>query len=407
MANITRRNAIRTLAGSTVLLQACNYKHCTTEELERGITGSLMFLGVTDSNATAELRRRKDARMEADIKAVQAGPTQWERAGTTTLTGGPSGVTGGLPPSSANLQPTADTARSFYILDSLGDATSDGRVFALDATEMGFALRGSVSLRAANLGGPSADLRHIALSPNGAQLIVSQAGAPAQWIYIDAGTLQFNRQMAPANVFPRRVVYSPDGRLAYALSSNLATDNTSQILSIQILDTTARTVAGSIPIPANSSVADLAITPDGGLVFGVGARLLHVIDVASRTYSDRFELLAPPNGGAIATGGAERIVMHPDGEQLYMLIRRLSLQNESDAAVAIVDIRTAAKTGEIPLRLSPGVTGSMLGISRTGRTLVAGFQRGTELQSFTTDPLVEIPPIVMPSNFGLAGLALA
>jgi DNA-binding beta-propeller fold protein YncE len=320
------------------------------------------------------------------------------------LTGGLAGLAGGRDP-----QPSASPrTRAVYFLDTLGDSQVDGRVYAISINENGATLRGQVVLRPLVSGAPSLYLRHIAISRDGRLLIVSQSGNPPQWIFIDAASLTISgRLMAPPGVFPRRCVISQDGKRAYAVASGLQFDSVPQPLSVQILDTATRTIAGVIPVPANTVIDDWAITPDEGLLFAVGSRFLYVFDVATGTYSGRVDALAPVGDTGNWSGAVERLLMHPNGEKLYVSITRNPTSNFNlrTAAVGVFDTRTAQKLVEYPLRYPAGVIFPRMALAPSGQILFVGFQRGTEVQGFDTDSGKEIDPTPLEGS-GFADLSV-
>jgi hypothetical protein len=328
------------------------------------------------------------------------------------ITGGVSDSTGGVPPPStppATARPADDPSeRAFYLLDNLGDNTADGRVIAIRVTASTATPRGSVILRPFVFDGATLELLDLALSDDGRLLIVSQAGNPPQWIFIDTATLTITgRLMAPLGAFPRRAVIAPDGKLAYAIASGVQFDQIPQPLSVQVLDTATRTIVGAIPLPANTQVQDWAITPDQGLLFGVGGRMLHVVDVATRTHSGSFDIIAPIGSTAFVSGNVQRLAIHPSGDRAYAVITRFPVGAPQAAVVAVIDVRTAQKIEEWPLRYPPGVIGPRIAISANGSLLAVGFQRASELQVFDPDLGIELDPIVLGSGFGFATLAMA
>lgn len=320
------------------------------------------------------------------------------------LTGALAGVaTGPAPPQATKTQDTA-----VYLLDNLGDNTSDGRVFALNFREPDLGYRGQVSLREPIFNGPSPGLRDIVLSPDGSQILVSQAGSPAQWIFVDTATLTITgRLMCPPDTYPRRAVFSPDGKRAYAACTASASDIfPPAAFTLQILDTAAFSIVGSLAFPPSAAVSGMAITPDGGLLLAAGLRLLHVIDLATVTYSGNIDLIPPLGVTTPHSGEVTRILIDPSGERLYAAIRRNPSNdfNVNNPAVGVIDVRSAVKVAEYPVRLPTGGIGLRIALSPLG-VLYAGFQRGGEVQVFDTTTGQELTGITLPANFGFADLA--
>ncbi|MEO5923200.1 MAG: hypothetical protein ABIR70_05165 [Bryobacteraceae bacterium] len=414
MERLTRRQMIKSGALVTLMTQvACTQRECAEAAIKFDAEDVYYFYTGQDASEVLARLDKANKKTGSTMKVTPRTDT------VPPLTGGISDSVGGpAPPSAAPPAsfPVADgsrnatdpNARAFYLLDGYGDATVDGRVVAYQVTPTSLTQRGSVTLRAAVFNGSTLELTDIALSSDGRFLIVSQAGNPPQWIFIDTATLTIaGRLMAPVGVFPRRCAIAADGKLAYAVTSGLQFDAVPQPLSVQVLDTTTRTIVGSIPLPANTAISDWTITPDQGLLFGVGGRFLHVVDVATLSHSASVDIIAPLGSTAFVSGNVERLVIHPNGDRLYAIVRRFPNVGPQVAAVAVIDVRTAQKIEEWPLRYPAGTIGPRIGMAPNGRMLLAGFQRGTEVQTFDPTLSLELETITLGADFGFATFAVA
>lgn len=308
--------------------------------------------------------------------------------------------------------PDGSVRQAAYLADSLGDRQVDGRIFAFEIDGGKTArMRGAVTLRPAVPGGGTPlEFRDTALSPDGRLLIVSQSGTPPQWIFVDTLNLTVaGRLMAPASVFPRVVAFAPDGRTAYAVASSQQFGATPPPPhSLHVIDTVARGITRSATLPANTEILDAVVSPDGGLLIGVAnADAIHIVDLATLTYSARVAGVSPPGDTQPYSGTIQRVLMSPTGDRFYVSITRNPSNNSNarSAAVGVFDLPSATKVGELPLRYPAGVIGPRMGLSRDGILLVAGFQRGTEVQIFDTSTDREIDAITYPASFGFAALA--
>ncbi len=417
MSHMTRRQIVNRLALTCVLSHvACSQEDCA-EEVAQNPLLRLVICFLFGQDLSEILMSLNAVEVTPPIVTLPP-PPRIITIGNITGVKGVLRVTVGGPPPPAQLRNSIATgnhtdavARAFYLLDSLGDGQVDGRVYAIDANEGGATLRGSVTLRPAMAGAPSLQLRDMALSTDGRLLIVSQIGDPPQWIFIDTASLTIaGRLMAPSGVFPRRSVISPDGKLAYAVAYASASDPfPPPPAAIHILDTARRTITGTIPLPANTAISDLVITPDEGLLFGVGNRLLHVVDVATGTYSGNVDAVPPLSDLQAWSGSVERVVRDPRGEKLYAAVIRNPSNNFNlkSAAVAVFDVRSAQKIAEFPLRYASGVVGARIGISPFGDILLAGLQLGTEVQLFDTASGAEVASIPVERSFRFTDLAVA
>jgi DNA-binding beta-propeller fold protein YncE len=396
MPNLTRRNALRTLGLGSVLAQMACHQDCRGFFTFFGVTFVYWLFGQSAGSIIEYLLKREIKDQGLEDRQIQAAlAAEIVNAFLSSVEAGSSPSGSGGPPRSAT-----SVSHACYVLDSLGDATVDGRVFALSADDSSSTVRGTVTLRVAIPGASPLTLTDIALSKDGNRLLVSQAGLPPEWIFIDAASLTIaGRVTPPAGVFPRQAIFSPDGKFAYTFSSDRRFDETAQRFTVHVLDATTRTVLNSLALPAGTSIDDIAITPDGALLFAVGNRLVHVIDTATLTYSGSNDIVTP--SGPFVSGNARRLAMHPDGARVFTVISRFP-SGATVPVVATIDTRTAQVVAEWPLKYPTGGTGPRLMLVGDGRTLAAGFQRGPELQIYDTTAGEPLPSIVFPSNFGFA-----
>lgn len=381
MAKITRRSALRTLGITSVVAQMACHEKCPDLDESAKKTFELMHVLFSIIYLT---------KYEQDIAPHVKPILPMAVIARMQANGSPSSSVAGSAPTTGGRNAAA-VSRAWYVVDALGDANVDAQVYAVSLGD-DMTLRGSVTLRTAVPGASALSLPDIALSSDGARLLVCQAGAPPEWIFIDAASLTISGRLTPpAGIFPRQAVFSPDGKLAYTFSSDRQFDETAQRFTVHVLDTSSRTVLNSLALPAGTAIDDIALTPDGALLFAVGNRLVHIIDTSTLTYSGQNDIVTP--SGPFVSGNARRLVMHPDGDKLYTVITRFP-SGSTVPVVAAIDTRTGQVVSEWPLKYPTGGTAPRIALTPDGTTLGAGFQRGPELQIYNTTSGEPEPSIV-------------
>ncbi|MBI1356975.1 MAG: hypothetical protein GC160_21755 [Acidobacteria bacterium] len=297
---------------------------------------------------------------------------------------------------------TVDAERAYYLLDTLGDDQVDGRVYAFRIQGEQISLRGQVGLRPTDSSLPSIGLRHIALSPDGAQLVVSQSGAPSQWIFIDALSLAISGRIpAPEGEIARRALFSPDGRSVYLIGGT--NSSLRPPATLHIADAASRSLIGQVELPSTVSFDDVAATPDGGLLLGAGGLYLHSIDVRTGSYGGRLLVSRPASDPAgPRSGNFQRLVLDPGGGLVYTA--GLQYQADNHYAIGVHDVRSLDVVGEIPVAARPEVGRPLLEMSPSGRTLAYAPQLGAAVQLFDVRTGVEIASVPLDADFRLTEL---
>lgn len=419
MNDITRRKLLRNLAMTAVLGNvACEQKDCAktiATELGAYILYTFFF-GIASSETLTDFREWDEILRDRLLEEPLFTPTYTFPPGPTlggvgiAAAGGASAAAsspqiaraGGAPaPRTVEGRPPA----ALYVADTLGNSQVDGQIHAIEINGRTVTVRGSVGLRPAAPSAPFINLRHLALSADGHLLIVSQEGTPSQWILIDTASLDIlGRVMAPPNQFARRAVISPDGKLAFVVAATSQSTSTPPVV-LHVIDTTARSIIGAIPLPENTPIADLTITPDQGLLFGVNRRLIHVMDVRSGTYSGAIDVLRLPSDplGPMA-GRFSNVVMNPTGAKFYA--SPLEFAAESRYAIGVFDVGSVEKIGEITVRNPPNTGSPLLALSPSGETILYSTQLGTEVQAFNVETGAEVATIPVDPAFRLTGLVI-
>src|SRR5262245_43658104 len=191
--------------------------------------------------------------------------------------------------------------------------------------------------------------------------------------------------------------------------------------AVAVLDTDARQVLRTIPVPAGPH--GLVITPDGAKVFvsSDGASSVSVIDTASDEVVDTIEVGQTPHGLAISPDGKQVLVsgfgvdeaevidtgtnqivgrvpvpqphnssISPDGRRAYV-----GSQQQGQTALVAVDLTSMIRTGTIPLDKTPRA----LSFSPDGRWVyftVAGSDAVQILDVSRNEVVGEIPVGVSP-----------
>ena len=403
---MTRRRVLRHLAlGSLVASTSCQ-EECLKIAKEFPVFRLLVVAlsGQRESEIVQEYHRIQERVNSGELPPIPDffGIVRDSAAGPAPESGSGAGLSAEL---SAPQRRQQANRRAHYILDTLGDDRVDGRVYAIDLTENAATLRGEVGLRAADSSAPFIELRHIALSADGATIIVSQQGAPSQWIFIDAAALTISgRLMAQAGESARRAVFSPDGKLAYLVAGT----NSSNLppATLHIADVAARRIVGRVELPQGTTVADLDVTPDGSLLIAGASQFLHVIDLRTGTYGGRVivaRALSDPQGAIV--GRFQRILMDPSGALFYA--GPIHYPSEERYSVGTFDVRTIGQIGDMTVQDSPSVGNTLMGLSRTGDTVLYAAQLGTAVQLFETATGKELLKIPIEASYRLSTLAVA
>jgi hypothetical protein len=386
-----RRRFLRSLGLTAVLGQSACHNQCG----EFGESYILFFWGQIGSLIIYLSHLIEGSLVEARLSVGLPVPQ------TSGFNGISAGTVSGARPAALG----GSGGRTVYLLDTLGDDQVDGRVYALDVNDTVLQLRGEVGLRPIDNAAPFIALRHIALSGDASTIVISQEGAPSQWIFVDAAALEvIGRVMAPQGQLARRAILSPDARLAYVVAG--ANSSTNAPATVHVVDLASNSITHTFDLPDNVPVTDLAVTPDHGLLFGVSGRFIHVFDLRTGTYSGAVEVLRPasdPQGAMI--GRFNRVVMNPSGAEFYA--GPIEFLGEGRFAVGAFDVQSVAKTKEMTVQQGPSTGTPLMSLSPTGSSLSYGVQLGTIIQRFDTSTGAEIESIPVEESFRLTSLVVA
>ncbi len=198
----------------------------------------------------------------------------------------------------------------------------------------------------------------------------------------------------PAGVIPVGVAFTPDGKFAYVAnygSESYANNQDFAHSSMLVIDTQTRAVVATIPTPGGAGPT--VITPDGQVVYTLGlTNAITAIDTNTNTVSQSF-----PSAGVTA------LVMHPNGSRLYA-----APATGKTSGVMVVDTASNAVVTTIPLVLDAGApffnfsTITNLGITEEG-SIVTVFQRGTgKLSTIDTTTNTVVNTIAATNGLSLA-----
>lgn len=162
---------------------------------------------------------------------------------------------------------------------------------------------------------PMADPYHLAFSPNGKWLVVTGLARNQVDVY-DAGTMTLSKRF-PLSSMPSHVAYAPDSSLAYVT-----------------LQGTNRVAALDLRRQAVVWTAEVGSTPAG--IMWLNGKLL-----VANMGTDHFAVVDPVDGRVeqrIRTGrGAHQLFLSPDGKTLWV-------NNRVDGTTVSLDARTLAIT---------------------------------------------------------------
>jgi YVTN family beta-propeller protein len=195
---------------------------------------------------------------------------------------------------------------------------------------------------------------HVALSPDGRDLLVGDAGAN-EMLFLDPGTGEIKRRVPVAD--PYQLGFSPNGK--WLTVTGLARNQ------VDVYDAASMTLAKRYPL--SSMPSHLAYSPDSSMVYVTlqGSNRLAAIDIKRQSVlwtaevgatpagviwhngkllvanmgSDHFAVVDPVDGGVearIHTGrGAHQLFLSPDGRTLWV-------NNRVDGTTVALDATTYA-----------------------------------------------------------------
>lgn len=182
----------------------------------------------------------------------------------------------------------------------------------------------------------------LAVAPGGtrvyALLYPSTLGSPkpASILYIDTAANAVTDRLDLPGLSPGTPALSPDGRYLYFAASTAATP-----ARIRAVDLSQKTVAVlPDPVPANTDLRAVALTPDGALLCASGLGSLACYDTRTWTFVGR-SAASPPNRDLAP-------VFHPNGRWVYLLGRSF-VNSVLTIYISVINTATLTEFVRIPI----------------------------------------------------------
>ncbi|MBV6696830.1 YncE family protein [Kitasatospora aureofaciens] len=144
------------------------------------------------------------------------------------------------------------------------------------------------------------------------------------------------------------VVLSPDGRQAFVVTNDWAHSTA----AVKVVDTGSGAVAATVPLPGSAS--QVAVSPDGTVVYALAGKAVTVIDTADDSVLSTFPLPDQPlpNGWdpqqAWGQGALKSVAVSPDGSSLYIGQDGAGTFHErGNARVLVLDAETGVLSGSV------------------------------------------------------------
>jgi YVTN family beta-propeller protein len=152
---------------------------------------------------------------------------------------------------------------------------------------------------------PEIFLSGIAVSPDGTRVYVTQNTAGTIWV-IDTATNSGAVTISTGSSGLTGVAFSPDGQKLYAVGWTVANTN-----FVDVIDTQTNAVRTSIALGNTDRPVGIAITPDGGHAYVVGAEgHVWVVDTIKNTTVNSLTVSYP--------NGLRGVAITPDGTRAYL-----------------------------------------------------------------------------------------
>lgn len=193
----------------------------------------------------------------------------------------------------------------------------------------------------------------MAATPDGRTVIVAVASPPGELVFVDTVGRRVDGRLPLAGAFPASLTVSPDGTLVYATAIHGESPFGGSRGSVQVVDIATRQVVDEIDLGPATSIQqfpDIAVSPDGGLLFVADRRSRGVVvaDVRSRTVSTVVDLLTAPS----------RLAVHRDGTRLYAFPYLQPFTGLR--GIGVIDVATATSVRAIELPEPPSGRAEMV-----------------------------------------------
>jgi DNA-binding beta-propeller fold protein YncE len=174
--------------------------------------------------------------------------------------------------------------------------------------------------------------------------------------------------------YVREIVFSPDGKTAYAAAGSLAFGPgwTTHLRPAAVIPINTATNTPGTPIRLSHGESDIAITPDGKTLYVEGSDTITPISTATHTPGTPIRISA-------GAGSKANMAITPDGKTLYV-----------EGSDTIIPISTATNTPGTPIRIKGGF--GQMTITPDGKALyVEGSDTITPISTATNTPGKPIP----------------
>ena len=161
------------------------------------------------------------------------------------------------------------------------------------------------------------------VSPNGDKLYVAEyLGTHIHML--DAQTLTPTGTIDVVTTYGGTLALNSDGSRLYVGSTIYSDDQTTSAAYVSVVDTATRNVIGQIPL--SETPGNVALSPDGRLLYVNGPTLVHVIDVATKSLVTSFSV-----GGQPAD-----VAFSPDSSRAYLTDLNTGLLHVINTATSAV-----------------------------------------------------------------------
>ena len=228
-------------------------------------------------------------------------------------------------------------------------ATKDSKVYVLNAGESTISVIDTDTNTVVATSGQLPAGGAMALSPNGTRLYVADYLGTHVYVLDSQNLAQAGAPINVVTTYGGTLAVSPDGKRLYVGSVTPNPNGYGYSAGyVSVVDTVARSVIAEIPVNS-SSVGNVAITPDGNLLYVNDPTGVHVVDIATRSRI-----------AFIDVGGKQAdVAFSADGSRAY-------ITNFSNGLLHVIDTETNAVVAKPTVDIAPWTSGAYEYDSPTG-----------------------------------------